>query len=130
MRRILPPLSFTFFVTLSSLIPAFSAVAQSQPEKLSKHQLQSLIATARTPAEHERIAHYYEAKAQFDLAEADQQQQLAEQFRANPVTDSAKFVIGNVNHSEYEAQKFRQDAAKYQALAREQEQMAERAPGQ
>jgi hypothetical protein len=36
---------------------------QTKPEHLSKRQLNSLIATAKTPAEHQRIAQYYQAKA-------------------------------------------------------------------
>lgn len=103
------------------------AFGQNAPraEKLSKQQLQTLIATAKTPVEHERIAHYYEAKAQSDLAQAKQHAQMAEAFRQNPVTNSAKESIATVNHCVYVSQSLTKDAAKMQALAAEHERMAQ-----
>jgi len=107
---------------------AFGQTAnQPQAEKLSKQQLQSLIATAKTPAQHERIAQYYEAKAQSDLAQSKEHAQMAAEFKANNVTSSAKFANGTVNHCEYLAESFKKDAAKMEALAAQHEQMAERA---
>lgn len=105
------------------------AATQSQTERLSKHQLNSLIASAKTPAEHARIAHYYEAKAQSDLAQSNEHAQMAAEFRQNNVTSSSKWSTGTVNHCEYLAKSLKKDAAKMEALAQEHEQMALRAGG-
>jgi len=43
---------------------AFGATSSTpKPEHLTKQQLNTLISTARTSADHERIAQYYQAKA-------------------------------------------------------------------
>jgi hypothetical protein len=127
MKNILNSLSLSIVLGLS--LTAASAATLPKAEKLNKQQLQSLIASAKTPAEHERIAQYYEAKAQNDLAQANEHAQMASQFKQNAVTSSPKWSTGTVNHCEYLAQSFTEDAAKMQALAQEHEQMALRAGG-
>jgi len=127
MKNILNSLSLSIVLGLS--LTAASAATLPKAEKLNKQQLKSLIASAKTPAEHERIAQYYEAKAQNDLAQANEHAQMASQFKQNAVTSSPKWSTGTVNHCEYLAQSFTEDAAKMQALAQEHEQMALRAGG-
>ncbi|MGA7340411.1 MAG: hypothetical protein WBX18_07435, partial [Terracidiphilus sp.] len=63
MKRTIAIFSLVFALTFA----AFAQAAPSQqlaPEHLSKQQLNTLIATAKTPAEHRRIAQYFQAKAQ------------------------------------------------------------------
>lgn len=122
MNRIIATLSFTAVLAFTS----FAATAQTQPNagNLSKQQLVSLVANAKTPAEHLRIAQYYGAKAQDYLAQSKEHEQMAEQFRANTVTSSSKFSRGTVNHCEYLAQNFKQKAEQMQKLELEHEQMA------
>jgi uncharacterized protein YacL (UPF0231 family) len=118
-------------VLLSSILVfaavAFAQTAQAQPkpEKISKQQLLSLIVTAKTPAEHTRIAQYYQAEAQVDLAQSKEHEQMAEQYKKNPLISSSKYAAGTVNHCEYLAQHFKESAAKLQELAQEHEQMAQ-----
>jgi hypothetical protein len=54
--------------TLGILFSIALATALAQPavqhEKLSKEALKTLTASAKTPADHERIAAYYRVKAQ------------------------------------------------------------------
>ncbi len=120
-------------VILSSILVlalvAFASASQAQQntEKLSKQQLATLISTAKTPAEHSRIAQYYGAEAQSDLAQSQEHAQMAEQFKENPVTNSSKSVTGTVNHCEYLAQHFQQSAVANQKLEQEHEQMAREA---
>jgi hypothetical protein len=71
-------------IVFLSYILVFTAVAfaqaaqpQQKPEKLSKRQLLSLIATAKTPAEHNRIAQYYRAAAQDYLAQSKEHEEMA-----------------------------------------------------
>jgi hypothetical protein len=120
-------------VFLSSIlvfaVVAFAATSQAQQNsvKLSKQQLATLIATANTPAEHTRIAQYYAAEVQSDLALSQEHAQMAEQFSKNPATNSSKSSTGTVNHCEYLAQHFKQSAVKAQQLEQAHEQMAREA---
>lgn len=93
-------------------------------DHLSKRQLNTLIATAKTPAEHQRIAEFYLLQAQDYLAQSKEHAQMAEQFRNNPIRNNSKYVINTVNHCEYWAQKYSEKAAKSQELANQHEQMA------
>ena len=122
MNRTFVSLSFAVVLALAP----FAVLSQTQqsPEQLNKKQLNSLIANAKTPADHIRIAQYYEAKAQDDLAQSSEHEQMAAQWKANPAGRSTKFVNGTVNHCEYLAKHFRADAAKMQKLAQTHQQMA------
>lgn len=117
-------LTLAMTITVSAQVSPTSPV---KPEKLTKSELRSLIATATTPEQHMRLAHYYEAKAQLYLAESNEHLEMAEQFKKNPITNNSKHVFGTVNHCEYYGQLFKQDAAKMQELAHMHEQMAEAA---
>jgi hypothetical protein len=122
MNRTIATLSFATVLAFTS----FAATAQTQPNAgdLNKQQLLSLIASAKTPAEHIRIAQYYGAKAQDYLAQSKEHAQMAEEFKKNSVTTSSKFSTGTVNHCEYLAQNFKQKADQMQKLEQEHEQMA------
>jgi hypothetical protein len=122
MKRTIVILSSVLVLAVS--VFATSSQAQSNSEKLSKQQLNTLIATAKTPAEHSRIAQYYGAEAQNLLAQSKEHAQMAEQFKNNPVTNSSKHVTGTVNHCEFLAQDLKESAAAMQNLALEHEQMA------
>jgi hypothetical protein len=119
--------SFAFAAVLA--FTSFAAMAQAQPssDNLSKQQLLSLIVSAKTPAEHIRIAQYYGAKAQDYLAQSKEHAQMAEAFKQNSLTSSSKFSTGTVNHCEFLAQNFKQKAEQMQKLEREHEQMAKEA---
>ncbi len=111
-------------VLMISVAGLISAAQQQKPEKLTKQQLFSLIATAKTPAEHRRIAEYYHAKAQEYLAEAKEHEEMAEAYKKNPMTSASKFATGTVNHCEYFDQSFKEMAGKMQELSDMHEQMA------
>jgi hypothetical protein len=121
MKRSLVILSIALDLTLT----AFSQ-AQSAPksEKLSEQQLLSLITTAKTPADHTRIADYYQAQAKNYLAQSKEHEQMAAAYKKNPVTSSSKFATQTVNHCDYLAQSFKKDADRVQDLAKLHEQMA------
>ncbi len=123
MKRLMYTLSL-----LAALTIAFAAYSQStaQPktDKLSKQQLLSLIATAKTPADHLRLARYYEAQATYYLAQSQQHEEQAAAYKKNPMTNSDKFRFGTVDHCEYFAQSFKDISTKMQELANIHEQMA------
>jgi hypothetical protein len=122
---ILSILSLAFVMTVAALGQTTSA-SQTKPEHFSKRQLNTLIATARTPAEHQRIAQYYQAKAQDYLAQAKEHEQMVAAYKANPSL-TAKSQASTINHCEYFVQTFKDLAAKSQELAQLHEQMAKEA---
>ncbi len=119
------------WVGIVSLLVAFAVaipvMGQSPPpsktDKLSKHQLLSLIATAKTPTDHLRLAQYYEAQAKYYLAQSSLHQEMAAAYRKNPPI-SGKYSINSANHCDFFAQSFKEDAIKMQELANMHEQMA------
>ena len=124
MKRTLSILSM-FSLALVMTVAAFGQTAstqQTKPEHFSKRQLNSLIATAKTPAEHQRIAQYYQAKAQDYLAQAEEHEQMVAAYKANPSL-TAKSQASTINHCEYFVQTFKDLAAKSQELAQLHEQM-------
>lgn len=117
-----------FAILAISLVLTLSAFAQasnqSKPEKLSHQQLLSLIATAKTPAEHERLARYYDERAQAYLTQSAEHQQMAVEYRKNPLISSSKWATGTINHCEFIAKSLKEDAARMQALAQAHREMA------
>jgi hypothetical protein len=121
MKRTLAVLSLVFVL-------AFTAYSQNttsqQTEKLGKKQLAALVANAKTPADHARLATYYTAQAQNDLDEAQFHEQMAGNFHDSAVASSDKFATGTIKHCLYIHDHLKQEAAKMQVLAQQQEQMA------
>jgi|GEM_PF-1908860 hypothetical protein len=118
---------FAFVIALS----ASTFAATSRPaQQLSGKQVSALIASAKTSAEHQKIADYYRAKAQSYLAESNEHERMAAQFAANPITNNAKTVHGTVNHCQYLAQSLKAKSVRAQELAFEHEKMAKQAEQQ
>jgi Tfp pilus assembly protein FimT len=117
-------------IAILSVVLAFTATVYAQApeaqqnENLSKKQLNSLIATAKTPAQHQRIAHYYSAQSDSYLAQSKEHAQMAEGYKANPAINNGKFSRGTVGHCEYLAQSFKEMSTKAGELAQMHEQMA------
>jgi len=123
--------TFAFLSVLSlAFVMTFAAVAQSpstpqpKPEHLSKKQLSALIATAKTPAEHERIAKFYESSAQDYRVEAQEHEAMIAAYKANSSLSTNKNQASTINHCEYFVTTFKDKAAKSQELAQLHEQMA------
>jgi hypothetical protein len=119
------------FLTLSlATVLAFTAAGhaqtakQSKAENLSSKQLIALSSAAKTPAEHQRIADYYQAKSQDLLAQSNEHAQMAQAYRNNPVTNSSKAERGTVDHCTYLAVSLKARSVKMQELAQAHEQMA------
>jgi hypothetical protein len=115
-------LSLAFVMTVAAFGQTTSA-QQTKPEHFSKRQLNTLIATAKTPAEHQRIAQYYQAKAQDYLAQAKEHEQMVAAYKASPSL-TAKSQASTINHCEYFVKTFNELAVKSQELAKLHAQMA------
>ncbi len=123
---------FGFFsvIMLAILIPATvlgqsSSLPPPNPEQLSRHQLSSLIATAKTPAEHRRIAQYYQAKSVDYLSQAKEHEQMLAAYRANTTLSTDKNWASTIGHCEYFVQAFKDMSAKSKELAQLHEGMAQ-----
>ena len=99
-------------------------VSQPKPEHLSKQQLHALIASAKTPAEHERLAQYYRAQASDYLAEAKDHESMVAAYKANSSLSNEKNRASTIDHCEYFVKTFKELAVKAQELATLHEQMA------
>ncbi len=120
---VLSILSLAFVMTIVTLAQAPPA-QELKPEHLSKHQIKSLIATAKTPAEHQRIAQYYKAKAQDYLSESNEHEQMLAAYKQNGYISNSRNRANAIYHCQYFVEKFKQMAAKSQELAQLHEQMA------
>lgn len=122
MKRLISIAALLF--ALAVVIPVQGqSVATSKTDTLSKQQLLTLIATAKTPAEHQRLADYYKGQAQYYLAQSTLHQEMAAAYKKNPAS-SAKFATGSAHHCDFFAQSFKQTATQMQNLANMHEQMA------
>lgn len=118
---------------ISSLIAVLFATtlafAKTQPksEKIGKEQLNTLIATAKTPAEHQRIANYYQVQAQDYRAQAQEHEGMVAAYKANSSLSTDKNRTSTIGHCEYFVKTFKDMAVESQELARLHEEMAKNA---
>lgn len=123
---VLSALSLAFVLTAAAFGQTPST-SQPKPEHLSKQQLNTLIATAKTPSEHERIAQFYEAKAQDYRAQAKEHEAMVAAYKANSSLSTEKNQASTIGHCEYFVQTFKEMAVKSHELAQLHEQMAKTA---
>src|ERR1700730_11797095 len=100
MKRTFSVLSVLSFALVMTVAAFGQAAPQTKPESLTKHQLNSLIATAKTPAEHERIATFYETSAQDYKAQAQQHEEMIASYKANSSLSNSKNRASTIGHCE------------------------------
>ena len=122
MKRMISVLSLVFVMTLT--VSGYAITTSQTPDHLSKKQLSALVATAKTPAEHERIANYYRVQANDDLVQSRYHAGMATQFKTNPVASNSKFSRQTVDHCAYLAQSLKDQSVKAENLARQHDEMA------
>ena len=86
--------------------------------------MSTLIATAKTPAEHERIASFCEAKAHDYRAQAQEHESMIAAYKANSSLSTDKNQGSTISHCEYFVKTFKDMAVKSHELAQLHEQMA------
>ncbi len=115
-------------VAVLGALLALSALAAPNyrvQEHLTKKQLAALVSSAKTPAEHERIATYYRAEYERLWAEADQHADMASRFLSNPATNNDKTARGTVLHCISMERNLRVKSAKARAIAEEHKRLAQ-----
>ena len=112
----------TVLLAISITVPlARPAVEQ---EKLTRRELKTLIASAKTPADHERIATYYRAEAQnLEAKQREHEEELAEYYKNTSRYPSKYPTMGDhcrslATHYKMAAQRAAELAEMHEQLAR------------
>lgn len=119
-------LSFVSAVTLLSVafifaaFPQFSFAIEEGQQNISKQEFKLLLKTAKTPAEHRRVAEYYRREAQRLMTESKFHQKMIDEAQGRPLPFESKHpgAVG-VSHCQYWAQldsKLAQDAEDQSAV--------------
>ncbi len=78
-------LRLAVFAAAMAMLPAFVSVpAGAQDKTISKSELKDLIANAKTPVAHERIAQYFDAEATKYDADAKKHDEEASDYASHP----------------------------------------------
>jgi hypothetical protein len=127
MIRKLTLVSLALFAALA--VSAQTPVSQLASEQLTNKQVDTLVATAKTPADHDRLANFYELKAQEYRAQAQVHAQMLVAFMANSATNNDKSHFGTVDHCDFMFKSLNQRARTAHKQALEQERLAQVAAG-
>ncbi len=119
-------------VALIALAAALLVTGQNanaaQPKHLSKKEVVALIATAKSPADHSRLAQYYKAEADRLEVEAKDHDELAAAYRKSTTSQAAAMKTPNAPntaaHCEYFAKSVREAANAAREMSAAHEQMA------
>lgn len=119
-------LSFVSAVTLLSVafifaaFPTFSSAVEDGQKNISQREFKVLLKTARTPAEHRRVAEYYRREAQRLTTESKFHQNMIKEVQGRPLPFESKHPgATGVSHCQYWAQldlKLAQDAETQSAV--------------
>ncbi|MGO9864665.1 MAG: hypothetical protein ACLPLR_13725 [Terriglobales bacterium] len=107
------------------LLCGLAAVAETNPA-LSKKDVKALLASANTPADHEKIASYYHEKALHLNAKAKELSAQADFLATQPATVESKQGISclSTSHFRYWAKIYTEEAKNSEALATQHDQIA------
>jgi hypothetical protein len=108
------------------LFCTFATAAETQPT-LSKKELKTLLATAHTAADHQKIAAYYHEKAQRLNAKAQEFSAQADILAKQPATIESKQGISCncTSHFRYFAKQYAQEAQESETLAAQHEKISQ-----
>jgi len=112
------------------IVGGLSTVRGVEPTAaLTKKELKSAIANAKTPEDHHRIAAYFKGQADRLLAEAKEHDELVTQYATwpNPAAMKQPMSGQTAEHCRYFAEYARKAAQQDQELAKMHEDMAEQA---
>lgn len=121
--------SVVALVLVSLALASFSSTAFALDENnshITKTELRALLKTARTPAEHRRIAEYYRQEAQRLTAESKFHNEMGRIYHSRPLPYEAKHPYGAIglSHCQYWSQLDLKQAKEAEALATLHEGMA------
>lgn len=115
-------------LTAGSALAALPVHAQSPEKTLTKKQLNDLVANAKTPEDHRKLAAYYNAVAARMEQEAKEHAELAAKYKANPTVsevkrpgapDTSSHCLTYAEHCRKAAQSMRELAAMHEEMAKQ-----------
>jgi hypothetical protein len=115
-------------VVLAALVvvSAPQVAAVEMKGMLKSKEVKALVANAKTPADHMKLARHFAAMAEKHESEAKEHEALAEEYTRNPRLGSTKTPMSpnSAQHCKYFAEHCRKAAAEMRAMAAEHEEMA------
>ena len=113
-------LALIIALTLASFTFAYPVAAQSTPT-ISRKELKVLLKTAKLPAEHQKIAAYYQQEAARLTQGAKEHEELAAIYKTNPPNPAMEskhgYAVEGTSHCERWAELSREQAKEAEALA-------------
>lgn len=111
---------------LASIAAGVGGAAEQQKAMLSNKELKALVASAKTPADHLKLARHYAAMAERHESDANEHAALAAEYRKAPRASESKRPMSpdTAAHCEYYAQHCRKAAQEMRAMAKAHEDMA------
>ena len=124
-------LSLAIVATASTFGQGAKAQQSASPEKVTQRQINRLIATAKTPEDHQRIAEYYQEQAQLYTLESQADARKIEAYKRSPYLSSCAMCVSTSYSLEAAVRTLRLSkqiaedrAARLQELAAQQGQMS------
>lgn len=115
-------------LSLMTLGGMSQARGQDTHPKLTSKQLRALIANAKTPEDHQKLAAYYRDKAEQAKAEAAEHEKMLAAYNQNPTTHpSARTRSAPADHCRALIRLFNGEQKEELALADQHDQMAKAA---
>lgn len=117
---------------ITVILGVVGMLAQTNPAataRLTKKEVKTLVATAKTPEDHMKLARHFRQEADTLEAQAKEHDDLALEYRKNPSAMSMKMPMSprSAEHCEYFAKSAREAAKAARELATSHEQMAKEA---
>jgi hypothetical protein len=115
-----------FAIVIVSIMMALAGTAAESSRMLSKKELKTLLATARTPDEHNRLAEHYRLKAEKLDAEANDHVEMAKIYRSRGGAAGTKWPASTftTRHCEDLATDLRKAAGEARELSSKHAEMA------
>jgi len=103
--------------------------AAQSAARLTKKEVKALVANAKTPEDHMKLARHFKQEADRLEAEAKEHDELAQEYRRSPSAMAMKMPMSgrSAEHCEYFAKSTREAAKAARELAAAHEQMAKEA---
>jgi hypothetical protein len=114
-------------IAISIVLLCGLAAAAETSSTLNKKEVKTLLATARTPSDHQKIAAYYHDKARRLSAKALEFSAQADAHATQPATIESKQGISclSTSHFRHFAKLYAEEAKESETLALQQDQLAQ-----
>jgi hypothetical protein len=121
-----PAVASSMVLAALIVVSAGQATAVEANGELKSKEVKALVANAKTPADHMKLARHYTAMAAKHDAEAQEHEALAVEYTRNPQIGSSKTPMApnSAEHCRYFAEHCRKAAKEMQAMAAAHEEMA------